>query len=35
MNADGDELITFRHISGFRGAYLMDTEPFSDEIYVL
>jgi hypothetical protein len=35
MNVDGDELITFRHISGLRGAYPMDTEPFSDETYVL
>lgn len=35
MDADGDELIAYRHISGFRGAYPMDTEPFSDETYAL
>ncbi|KAJ5977050.1 hypothetical protein N7501_000392 [Penicillium viridicatum] len=30
-----DDVTNVMHISGFRGAYPMDTEPFSDETYVL
>ncbi|KAJ5509507.1 hypothetical protein N7527_011650 [Penicillium freii] len=30
-----DDATKVMHISGFRGAYPMDTEPFSDETYVL